>query len=114
MTPDIIVWNINSQTGMVKVDLAYLEFLKHGDTPVCRWWHKALWKLHIPGKFKYFCWLALNQKLLTWDALRTRGYSGPGVFFLCLAAIESVDNLFGCCSFFHNTVQSLFQMLRSD
>lgn len=29
------------------------------------WWHKALWKWHLPLKVKCFNWLMLEKKIMT-------------------------------------------------
>ena len=41
---DMIIWEVNKQTGTVQANLAYLHFLKAVEEPVCCWWQYALWK----------------------------------------------------------------------
>ena len=92
---DVIVWGVNQQSQTVKENLAYLHFLKEVEVSVCSWWNFTLWSLKIPGWVKYSCWLAINQKILTWDALQARGYSGPRVCVLCHLDVKAMDHIFG-------------------
>ena len=77
--PDRIIWKANHQTGVVRAHLAYIVSLKILEEPKARGWHNALWHLKLAGKIKYFVWFAINSKILTWDALRHRGFIGPGI-----------------------------------
>lgn len=40
-----------------------------------------MWKLHAPLNSKLTLWLALNNKLLTWDNLIKHGWEGPAIAF---------------------------------
>jgi hypothetical protein len=42
------------------------------------WWWKPIWKLKYPLKAKIFLWLALSNKVLTWDNFKKRAWQGPG------------------------------------
>jgi hypothetical protein len=46
-------------------------------------WTFQIWNWKVPLKLKLFVWLAGKERILTWDALRRRGWSGPG--FACSA-----------------------------
>jgi hypothetical protein len=34
---------------------------------VGKWWWKVTWKMDDPLKIKIFLWMALGNKILTWD-----------------------------------------------
>ena len=44
-----------------------------------------------------FIWLALVNKILTWDNLQKRGSIGPGICALCGLGEDSVQHLFYSC-----------------
>ena len=64
------------------------------------WWVNFVWKGMLPLKIKCFTWLCFKRRILTWDGLEMRGYSGPGRCCLCVIALETVDHFFGECKFF--------------
>ena len=74
--PDRIIWKAKHHIGVVKAHLAYIVSLKTLEEPEGREWHSALWKIKMVGKIKYFVWLAINYKIITWDALQQCGYIG--------------------------------------
>jgi hypothetical protein len=56
-------------------------------------------KLKCPLKGKIFLWLALYNKVLTWDNLQKRRRNEPGRHPLCLCCDESVQHLFLKCGY---------------
>ena len=46
------------------------------------WWSKV-WKREGSLKEKITLWLALNNKLLTWENLKKRGWIGPSWCAVC-------------------------------
>lgn len=63
------------------------------------WWWKLLWKLRAPKKTQVFMWLALKNKVLTWEALQKRGRQGPHICMLCRSAGEDILQLLIQCPF---------------
>jgi len=61
--------------------------------------YEKLWKYPGPIKSKIVLWLALNNKLLTWDNGLKRGWNGPNRCALCKEDAESVFHLFIFCSY---------------
>ena len=53
--------------------------LEHQQTEC--WWWSRIWKLQAPLKAILTLWLAMNNKLLTWEALLKRGFMGPEFSF---------------------------------
>ena len=60
------------------------------DTSFCA----LLWDKDLPKKISCFIWLALRNKILTWENLQKRGKVGPGMCALCCSDGETVDHLF--------------------
>jgi ribonuclease HI len=56
-------------------------------------------KLKCPLKGKIFLWLALYNKVLTWDNLQKRRRNEPGRHPLCFCCDESVHHLFLKCGY---------------
>jgi hypothetical protein len=62
-------------------------------------WKQKIWNWKAQLKVKLFVWLALEGKILTWDTLQKRGWTGPGHCPLCKSDLESVSHLFIYCPF---------------
>jgi hypothetical protein len=60
-------------------------------------WRKHLWKWNCPSKL--FIWLLLEDKILTWKNLQRRGWSGPGLCYMCRTKEDSYKHLFVSCPF---------------
>lgn len=98
---DRLVWSWDVVGGKVTAKLAYDALFAENHT-VVRWWDKTIWKLVLPLKIKCFVWLAMWNKILTWDNLCRRGFCGSGWCTLCCSQEESVDHLFSTCHFIWN------------
>ena len=57
-----------------------------------------LWKWNYPTKVKLFCWIALENKLLTWDNYIKRGGVGPNICLLFFKEEKYIDHLLVNCS----------------
>jgi hypothetical protein len=62
-------------------------------------WRRRIWKGNFQLKIKLFLWLAVADKVLTWQILQQRGWSGPGRCHLCNSASEENAHLFIQCNF---------------
>lgn len=60
---------------------------------------KIIWKLSIPEKCKIFNWLCYNNKLLTYEVLVKKGFSGPSICLLCYNDCKISDNLMIQCKY---------------
>lgn len=96
---DQIIWGGNPSTGIVTAKSAYCRILQDKLIFPQDWWYKSLWKWSVPLKFKCLMWLALQNKLKTWENLTKRGWSGPSICALCHNDAESSQHLFVNCSF---------------
>jgi hypothetical protein len=56
-----------------------------------------MWIWNLVLKIKLFIWLAMENKILTWDNLQGRGWEGPNICHLCLREPEIVNHLLVKC-----------------
>jgi len=61
-----------------------------------------------------FFWLVLHNRPLTWDNLRRRGWSGPGVCIFCHFADETLIHLLFQCDFAKEVWRIICSTLRVD
>jgi hypothetical protein len=82
---DVLCWSWNVSLGEVTAKEAYATLSFQSWRCSVKWWHRALWDWNIPIKIKLFCWLLLENKVLTWDNLQKKGGMGPSICMLCLS-----------------------------
>jgi len=63
------------------------------------WWWKKIWKYKYPLKTRIYMWLALDNKVLTWDNLQKRNKCGPGHCSLCKLNDDIILHLLILCSY---------------
>jgi hypothetical protein len=95
----LILWAGGDATGSTTVKNLYSACLHQLRLEVDRSWIRQIWNWKIPLKLKLFTWLAGRGKILTWEALRRRGWEGPGFCTLCKLASEDVNHLLVHCDF---------------
>jgi ribonuclease HI len=61
-------------------------------------WDK-LWNNPQWPKIKIFQWLILHNRILTWDNLRKRGFTGPSRCHLCQTQEETTNHLLDDCAY---------------
>ena len=59
----------------------------------------GLWASNIPLKTILTFWFAINNKLLSWENLRKRGFQGLCICILCKSGEELTSHLFGLCPY---------------
>jgi hypothetical protein len=91
---DSLCWSKNTQNGSYSVKLGYKAWLEDNFVTHPKWWWKPLWKLKAPPRCKLTLWLAMNNKLLTWDNFLRRGWCGPNKCPLCKENQETITHLF--------------------
>ena len=91
---DKFKWSKNKGSGIYTAKLGYATRMKEDDDGEKKWWWKNNWKLNFPLKTKTFLWLALSNKILTWDNGQKRNWHGPPRCILCKNNEETVDHLF--------------------
>jgi hypothetical protein len=60
---------------------------------------EIIWKSKFWPKISTFLWLLVQNKILTWDNLRRRGFIGPSIFHLCQQQEETMEHLLNHCPF---------------
>ena len=97
---DVLVWDWKGENGILPAKKSYEAISKDRMLSSPKWWAKLLWKPRIHLKLKCFLWLCLENKILTWDNLLKRGFTGPGLCLLCKENEETISHLFIHCSFY--------------
>jgi hypothetical protein len=94
-TPDIFRWKL-SPSGQFSSKSAYLAcFAGRTSLPAA----KEIWTSFAPLKFKFFGWLAIQNRCWTADRLQRRGLPNLGNCPLCQLVGEDIDHLLLQCSF---------------
>ena len=91
---DSLIWAFNKSDGSVSAKLVYDSIVLTSSPPAGSKLLAFIWNSNLPRKICCFIWLALMNKLLTWDNLQKRGWTGLGICALCSKDVESVEHLF--------------------
>jgi hypothetical protein len=86
---DTLCWSYNQKEGSFTTKLGYKAWQEERLQVQPKWWWKTLWKRKAPLRCKISLWLAMNNKLLTWDNGVKRGWCGPNHCTLCFGNEES-------------------------
>jgi hypothetical protein len=73
---DSILWSWDTKNGQVNAKQAYEVQLLEMEAEETNCWYKELWNWQVPLKIKLFIFLMLEQRILTWENLVKRGFSG--------------------------------------
>lgn len=94
---DILRWG-NSMKGSFTVKEAYYLTDTHAiDEENLEW--KIIWGSKWWPKVSLFIWLVAKNKILTWDRIQKKGFSGPSRCCLCKNEEETRNHLLINCSF---------------
>ena len=74
--PNNIIWTKNNKDGSFFVNLGYDMATKDEHEGEHIWWWMKIWKIPVPVKTILTLWLALNNKLLTWENLTREDSKG--------------------------------------
>jgi len=107
--PDTLLWAGGDATGYINVKNLYDAHIYQMRLEVDYSWIRHIWTWQVPLKLKLFFWLAGKGKLLTWEALRHRGWEGPGLCPLCKLGSEDVHHLMVHCNFTKEVWQHLIK-----
>ena len=91
--PDDSKW-IPHEHGQFSVKSVYFRLC---DAPRIATSTHRIWKLQVQTRFKVFAWLLCNDKILTAQNLRKRGFHIVGICYMCRASDESTEHLFNSC-----------------
>jgi hypothetical protein len=96
---DELIWIGGDSSGNLSAKNVYAALLSTQISPTITGWRNQMWKWNIQQKIKLFLWLAVNNKILTWNNLQLRGWKGPGHCQLCKKDSEDSAHLFIHCPF---------------
>eukprot|EP00253_Pinus_taeda_P003838 PITA_03838 len=97
---DILRWG-KSMKGSFTVKEAYYLANQHEITEGNQDW-KVIWGKNWWPKITLFAWLVAKDKILTWDKLQKKGFSGPSRCYLCNREAETQDHLLIKCVYAKN------------
>jgi hypothetical protein len=75
---DSLLWAGGDASGNLTVKNVYKALLHTQNFAAEPPWLLKIWQWSIPLKIKLFFWLCIKDRVLTWEALRRRGWQGPG------------------------------------
>jgi hypothetical protein len=64
------LWTGGDNSGIITVKNTYLALLSTQGLKKVLGWRQALWKWDLQLKIKCFIWLAVENKILTWENLK--------------------------------------------
>jgi hypothetical protein len=95
---DELYWTSDDKSGILTVKNVYRAIATITWQQPIGGWRKYFWTWNIALKIIFFLWLALENKILTWDTLLTKGWEGPSFCILCTNGPEYVSHLLiNCC-----------------
>jgi hypothetical protein len=97
--PDKLIWTGGDKSGYISVRNIYKALTEEIWPTRDLTWRNRLWKWNCPLKIKLFTWLLTENKLLVWDILQKKGWSGPNRCILCKENSETSHHLFVSCTF---------------
>ena len=80
---DKLIWTRNSTNWDYTTKKGYEMEILDQTKGHKAWWWGVLWESNYPMKTTLTFWLAIKNKLLTWENLRKRGFQGIGFCSLC-------------------------------
>jgi hypothetical protein len=96
---DCLLWSGGDGSGTFSVKNCYNAIISSHNLPVIQGWKLSLWKHRVQLKIILFFWLAVENRILTWDILQAKGWIGPGLCILCKHNVEDNPHLFIHCPY---------------
>jgi hypothetical protein len=95
--PDVLRWG-HSTSDIFSVKEAYhLQGNPPSQIPETIW--STVWQPFLWPKVSFFLWLTAQNRILTWDNLRKRGFTGPSRCTLCQQNEETMEHLLNNCHY---------------
>jgi ribonuclease HI len=107
---DTLLWAGGDGSGDISAANLYRALITPLNFTTDKTWITKIWRWPIQLKIRLFAWLAVFDKILTWEVLQRRGWVGPGICKLCKVNSESTDHLFVHCSFTQAIWQKLYKI----
>lgn len=98
---DSVIWNWTLHKTF-SVASFYKAMTHH---PIIEDARSTIWNLKAPLRVTIFTWLMLRRKILTVDNLIRKGWQMPNRCIMCKSAQETVQHLFGTCTYITQLVQ---------
>uniref|UniRef100_A0A1J3HF68 Reverse transcriptase zinc-binding domain-containing protein n=2 Tax=Noccaea caerulescens TaxID=107243 RepID=A0A1J3HF68_NOCCA len=95
-SPDVFLWKNSHDLPPGNFSAAKTWKSLYPPLPLVSWHNSVWYKEHIP-KHAFILWLAVQNRLVTRDRLRSWGLNVSEVCLLCGAAAETRDHLFFNC-----------------
>ena len=93
--PDILCWGkLKGGSFNLKEAYSYIENRDNEDKVA---WYDNVWNCNLWPKINTFLWLLQNRKILTWENLPKKGFTGPSRCPLCEEQEETMNHLFNEC-----------------
>jgi hypothetical protein len=96
---DELIWTGGDNLGILSVKNVYNSLAKKLWQQPTRGWRRHLWPWDVTLKIGLYTWLAVENKILTWDNLQKKGWEGPSLCHLCSRDSETVLPLLVKCIF---------------
>ena len=106
----ILLWSWDKKIGNANANLAYKFRMVELREVEPYFWYNELWNWQLPLKVELFVWIMLKQRILTWENLNKRGFSGTSRCILCGISEETMFHLFVECGF----IKDIWQTISKD
>lgn len=96
---DTLMWSWNQTNGGITIKKSYEAVTLNLPAPTSKWWLPYLWRWKIPQKLKVLSWLVLQNRILTGENIKKKGFNGP---FICpnyFSEEETTHHFFMQCSY---------------
>jgi hypothetical protein len=88
---EILRWGY-TPTGTLTIKEGYhLQENFHNQLKEHLW--NIIWKSKLWPKVSTFLWILVQNRILTWDNVRKRGFMGPSIFHLCQQPEETMEHI---------------------
>ena len=94
---DELIWDFKKKNGSISARNAYDCIVSSSCGAVISPVDKFLWNNTLPNKISCFIWLAVRNRILTWENLQKKGKQGPGICVLCKNDEETTEHIFTKC-----------------
>jgi exonuclease III len=95
--PDILRWGHTSSGSFSVKEAYYLQGTTPGQATDEIW--GKIWQPFIWPKISFFLWLTAQNRILTWDNLMKKGFTGPSRCTLCMQSEETMEHLLNTCQY---------------
>jgi hypothetical protein len=75
---DQLLWIGGDKSGIPSAKNFYSSIISSKSLSKVESWRLSIWNWKIQLKVKLFIWLAIEDKILTWNMLQKKGWEGPG------------------------------------